>query len=387
MKRIITTALALTLVLGMSVTALATPSPSQGVDIDPKDQVQVTVPDGVTLTDDEQELVDAWLAMDDVNDDKWNVANATTIPDADAEAVKAAALSGVTDKDAYVLAYGEVTVGNDIAALVNAGKIAITLPMALTGITAADNGNIIALVYHDGKWDPMKTEVVGDGRVNVTFTHFSPVAFVQVTAKTSNDDSEQIPDTPGSSAGAQSPSVSGAVLGATDKNGASVSVSSTAIDPVSNEGKTIVAEAEAAAQKGIASYEEVHRIAQFEVECSAATPENPVTITFAIPAVAVNDKIVVMHKTASGWIQEKNVKITANGTVQVTVTSCSPFVFYKVTGYDGWAGVSASAKAEMMNATKTGATSPKTGDAGVIGFMLIAAACGAGLVYGKKKTI
>lgn len=385
MKKIMTTVMALTLALGMSVTALAAPSPSQGVGSDEKDKVTVEILPGATLSDAEKALVDAWNAMDDTDDDKWNVSSETSIPTDVANAVEAAAATA--DKNASVVAYGEVNVSPDIAALVNAGKITVTVPMTLTGVTAADNGNVIALVYHDGKWDPMKTEVVGDGRVNVTFTHFSPVAFVQVTAKTSNDDSEQIPDTPGSSAGAQSPSVSGAVSGATDKNGASVSVSSTAIDPVSNEGKTIVAEAEAAAQKGIASYEEVHRIAQFEVECSAATPENPVTITFAIPAVAVNDKIVVMHKTASGWIQEKNVKITANGTVQVTVTSCSPFVFYKVTGYDGWAGVSASAKAEMMSATKTGATSPKTGDTGVIGFMLIAAACGAGLVYGKKKTI
>ena len=180
-------------------------------------------------------------------------------------------------------------------------------------------------------------------------------------------------------------SASGALTDAVDKNGKPVEASAAQIDPASDEGKTLVAESTAEAKKGIASYENVNVVAQFEVDCSAATKENPVTLTFAIPSVMVNDKIIVMHKTENGWVQEKNVEITADGVVKVTVTSCSPFVFYKVTGYNGWAGVPASDKAAMMNATQAGVASPKTGDASVIGFMLIAVACGSALVVARKK--
>lgn len=242
MKKIITTVMALTLALGMSVTALAAPSSSQGVGTDEKDKVKVEILPGAPA-DVNQDVIDGALITLN-SEGGWDVQNKTSIPTADAEAAEKAALAGATDKDANVISYGDVTVNEDVKTLVNAGYIAVTLPMTLTGITAADNGNIIALVYYDGKWNPMKTEVVGDGRVNVTFTHFSPVAFVQLSAK------------------------------------------------------------------------------------STTTPTTPAT-------------------------------------------------------YDGWKGVDMAALWAAQ--TKAGATSPKTGDAGVLGFALVAVACGAALVFTKKK--
>lgn len=240
MKKIITTVMALTLALGMSVTALAAPSSSQGVGTDEKDKVKVEILPGAPADVDQDVIDGALITLN--SEGGWDVQNKTSIATADAEAAEKAALAGATDKDANVISYGEVTVNEDVKTLVNAGYIAVTLPMTLSGAKVGDN--IIALVYHDGKWDPMKTEVVGDGRVNVTFTHFSPVAFVQLSAK------------------------------------------------------------------------------------STTTPTTPAT-------------------------------------------------------YDGWKGVDMAALWAAQ--TKAGTTSPKTGDAGVLGFALVAVACGAALVFTKKK--
>lgn len=49
--------------------------------------------------------------------------------------------------------------------------------------------------------------------------------------------------------------------------------------------------------------------------------------------------------------------------------------------YDGWAGWDHS----TLWAAQAGTTSPKTGETGVVGFALVAVACGAALVFTKKK--
>ncbi|MBD5554816.1 MAG: hypothetical protein HDQ95_05555 [Roseburia sp.] len=173
MKKIITTVMALTLALGMSVTALAdtNPSPSQGEE--PVASVVLPV-DGVTLTPEEQAIVDAW-------GDTWNITN-QPMSNADAAAVEAVALTGTTDKEAFVIAYGDVDLYNDaIKALVNAGKVTVALSFSLESVAAGDN--IVALVFYDGAWHPMDTVVTGDGTFVVNVTHLSPMAIVKVQDK------------------------------------------------------------------------------------------------------------------------------------------------------------------------------------------------------------
>lgn len=239
MKKIITTVMALTLALGMSVTALAAPSPSKPAEVsDSETQTKVEILPGAPAEVDNakiQEALDKLTAKDG-----WDVDGTKTVSNTEAEAAQKAAAEVVADsanKNVTVISSGDVTVPEDVKELVNKGYIAVTLTFDVPGVKAGDS--IIALVFHDGKWDPMNTVVNADGSVSVRFTHFSPVAFARVTAK-------------------------------------------------------------------------------------APT-------------------------------------------------------------YDGWAGVPAADKAKLMGLTQAGTTSPKTGDAGVVGFALVAVACGAALVFTKKK--
>lgn len=238
MKKIITTVMALTLALGMSVTALAAPSPSKTEVSDSETQTKVEIIPGAPADVDSakiQEALDKLTAKDG-----WDVDGTKTVSNTEAEAAQKAATEVVADsanKNVTVISSGDVTVPEDVKELVNKGYIAVTLTFDVPEVKAGDD--IVALVFHDGKWDPMKTVVNPDGSVSVRFTHFSPVAFVKVTAK-------------------------------------------------------------------------------------APT-------------------------------------------------------------YDGWAGVPAADKAKLMGLTQAGTTSPKTGDAGVLGFALVAVACGAALVFTKKK--
>ena len=104
--------------------------------------------------------------------------------------------------------------------------------------------------------------------------------------------------------------------------------------------------------------------------------------------------IVVLHFNGATW---EKVPTTVNGrTVTATFTSLSPVAFVEIADkaattpaetpsvtYNGWAGVDMAALWAAQ--TQAGATSPKTGEAGVLGFALIAVACGAALVVTKKK--
>lgn len=238
MKKVITTVMALTLALGMSVTALAAPSPSKTEVSDSANQTKVVILPGAPADVDSakiQEVLGKLTAKDG-----WSADETKTVSNTEKEAAQKAATAVVADsanKNVTVIDSCDVKVPEDVKELVNNGYIAVTLTFDVPGVKAGDN--IVALVFHDGKWDPMTTDVNADGSVSVKFTHFSPVAFAKVTEK-------------------------------------------------------------------------------------AAT-------------------------------------------------------------YDGWAGVPAADKAKLMGLTQAGTTSPKTGDAGVLGFALVAVACGAALVFTKKK--
>lgn len=239
MKKIITTVMALTLALGMSVTAIAAPSPSKTEVSDSTNQTKVEILPGAPADVDNAKIQDALNKLTD-EENGWDVDGTKTVSDTEKEAAQKAAMAVVADsanKNVAVISSGDVKVPEDVKELVNKGYIAVTLTFTVPEVKAGDS--IVALVFHDGKWDPMNTVVNADGSVSVRFTHFSPVAFVKVTAK-------------------------------------------------------------------------------------APT-------------------------------------------------------------YDGWAGVPAADKAKLMGLTQAGTTSPKTGDAGVLGFALVAVACGAALVFTKKK--
>ena len=119
----------------------------------------------------------------------------------------------------------------------------------------------------------------------------------------------------------------------------------------------------------------------------------------AAVTVADNGKIVALVYYDGAW-HPMETTVLEDGGFFVTFTHFSPMALVRIQDkaastpttptdpvtsatYDGWAGVDMAALWAAQ--TQAGATSPKTGEAGVLGFALIAVACGAALVVTKKK--
>ena len=127
--------------------------------------------------------------------------------------------------------------------------------------------------------------------------------------------------------------------------------------------------------------------------------ENGAYLWVEIPVAGVKARSIVgaLHYDGTKWTPIDAFCID-DGFVRVCSTDYSPIAILGISpkqttapatpetpaasaGYDGWAGWDHSA----LWAAQTGATSPKTGEAGVVGFALVAVACGVALVFTKKK--
>lgn len=120
------------------------------------------------------------------------------------------------------------------------------------------------------------------------------------------------------------------------------------------------------------------------------------------------DTMVVLHYNTKTGTWEKVESWLTGRVLTARFTSLSPVAFVEIAkkeatntpdnnkpsdsevtpanpSYNGWAGVDMAALWAAQAKTQAGTTSPKTGEAGVVGFALIAVACGAALVFTKKK--
>lgn len=111
----------------------------------------------------------------------------------------------------------------------------------------------------------------------------------------------------------------------------------------------------------------------------------PVTITFAVPGVAADSKVAVLHWTGSAW---EVVEATAgDGTITATFNSLSPVAF--VVG-GGEANLTESGNtAGESNAAESAKKSPGTGETNVMlwaGMVAVVALGGMVLTYKKRKS-
>lgn len=143
---------------------------------------------------------------------------------------------------------------------------------------------------------------------------------------------------------------------------------------------------------------------------AGVSEENPVTIHIPISIVSQGDDIVVLHLMNGEWAEEGNVS-AEEGMVNVTVTSCSPFVVirtatmrdklpYSPEYYEELKAMHGENTADTAARTRTAAdttvnttgkadasVSPKTGDEGISGFTAVIILCTAVLVgmEGKRR--
>lgn len=126
------------------------------------------------------------------------------------------------------------------------------------------------------------------------------------------------------------------------------------------------------------------------------TKENPVTLTFTVAEtlVKVGETVTVLHYNGSAWDVVAVTTVKEGGKVSATFTDLSPVAIVK--------GAPAAAKVEntynpgqydvyntnqSAPAAANGVTSPKTGEAGTLGLMLVIVACSAAFVcVSRKKT-
>lgn len=190
-------------------------------------------------------------------------------------------------------------------------------------------------------------------------------------------------------------SVTGSQTTAVDSKGNSVSVTVTAL------GTTEKTEANTEAQNkyGVAP------LWSNDITVVGASTSNPITITIPVPGIKTGDTVVVLHKRSTDNVWETLNGTAGNGTVSVTVTSCSPFAVVRTATAPSYspeyyaqlqaeaaamqAAAMQAAAAETAAATTAAAAetvvSPKTADNGVLGLAVIAVLCGAAYVLVPKK--
>ena len=133
-----------------------------------------------------------------------------------------------------------------------------------------------------------------------------------------------------------------------------------------------------------------------DINVAGASATNPITITIPVAGVNSGDTIVVLHKRSTDNVWEVLSGVAGNGTVAVTVTSCSPFAVVRTA--TATAAETTTYSPEWYeeqkalyngNATSdtaaTSAVSPKTADNGVLGLTVIAMTCAAALLFVPRK--
>lgn len=227
----------------------------------------------------------------------------------------------------------------------------------------------------DGTYKLIHAESSADGTITAQFTESGQIVFNHFDLARESFPYEEVTVVEG-------------VQSAVDAQGNPVTVSVTPLD----EDRKMVAAGKGLELFGI----EPIVTADVHLENSNVSEANPITVTFLIAGINEGDTISVLHKKADGsW--ETLLGTTGNGTVTVTFTSLSPVAFVRTAAV---APVTASVPAavpettpaatensgETTNAAASTIVSPKTGDDGVYGFGILAAAvCIVAFVYIIRK--
>ncbi len=171
MKKYVTLVLTVILVFAMNVAVFAAGSPKTQIDVDGQGNI------GGTKVS---------VKVDNSTDDK--IISKDAVDTTAANAAKAAVEQlGVVTKDENKKAVGTL-VGAVVDVKLSDGVTAqpseenpVVITFKVTGIKD-DDVIIAAHQKHDGTWEYLKTET-GEGKITVSFTSLSPVAFIKITTQ------------------------------------------------------------------------------------------------------------------------------------------------------------------------------------------------------------
>lgn len=175
---------------------------------------------------------------------------------------------------------------------------------------------------------------------------------------------------------------------ATDASGNAVTIDTT--QPVPEAAQTTVAED----AKKLVSAESVVLGVLNVVPSVKPTKENPVTLTFTVAdtLVAVGETVTVLHYNGSAWEIVTVTTVQEGGKVSATFTDLSPVAIVKGAPAGNTASTYNPGQYDVYLTNQSvpaanGVTSPKTGEAGTLGLMLVIVACSAAFVcVNRKKT-
>lgn len=181
------------------------------------------------------------------------------------------------------------------------------------------------------------------------------------------------------------PSVTASQPTAKDSNGNAVAVTVTELTTAAKEESV----SEAQTRYGVAP------LWSRDINVAGASATNPITIEIPVAGINAGDTVVVLHKRSVDNVWEELTGVAGNGTVSVTVTSCSPFAVvrtatatatYSPEWYEAQKALyNGSTTTDAATTTTTSAVSPKTADNGVLGLTVIAMACAATLFFVPRK--
>lgn len=157
--------------------------------------------------------------------------------------------------------------------------------------------------------------------------------------------------------------------------------------------KEMTAAEKAAAKEAIAkTFGKVDVLSIGDYHVDGASKENPVTLTFKVPAVKAGDEVYVLHNVGNKGTWVKEAATAKNGAVVATFTSFSQMAVVRVAEAQSEGGYSPEYYESMKNdaaaaqAAQTQSTSPKTAETGVVMVMVAGmAACAAVLVLVSRK--
>ena len=157
--------------------------------------------------------------------------------------------------------------------------------------------------------------------------------------------------------------------------------------------KEMTAAEKAAAKEAIAkTFGKVDVLSIGDYHVDGASKENPVTLTFKVPAVKAGDEVYVLHNVGNKGTWVKEAATAKNGAVVATFTSFSQMAVVRVAEAQSEGGYSPEYYESMKNdaaaaqAAQTQSTSPKTAETGAVMVMVAGmAACAAVLVLVSRK--
>lgn len=406
MKKIITTVMALTLAFGMTVTAFGAPSPSK----DGAVPVEAFL-NGEGMMDETAEKADAIL-----KDNPVTITVRTELVSSVSDVIaaqKARIVEAINhynmglstsevkeDDELTVLTVCDVTIPDELKALMEEDTDAcLWVKIPVQGIVEGANAG--ALYYLDGEWTPTDAFCIEDGFVRAACGVVSPIAIIGIKPSTQ-------PVTP------TQPTVTvQQVTASLDGKKETVEKAEAILkeNPVTVAAKTELessASAAITAQKAeivkainLYSSTDVKEDDELTVltVCDVTVPDELkallkedasayLCVKIPVKGIVKGASVGALHYADGKWTPIEAV-CTEDGFVSVKSRDFSPIAIVGIakpaTPASGWTDQSRKEVWDQIRAAQAGTTSPKTGEAGVAGFVLIAAACGAALVFTKKK--